>query len=331
MKKTIRRALLAILVPALLASAWMTYYANTLLSLPRLPFEFTLKHGSSLRSVARQLTEAGVLRKPWAFTALVRLFGKASAVKAGNYQLDKNLTPMQLFRKITEGDVTQSEITFIEGWNFGQLRKALDEHPGIRHETRGLSEQEILARIGADKSHAEGLFFPDTYFFSTGMSDVDILRRAYQTMSVHLAKEWEGRAPGLPYTIPYQALIMASIIEKETGQAGERPLVAAVFVNRLRLGMRLQTDPTVIYGLGQAFDGNLHKRDLTTDGPYNTYTRAGLPPTPIAMPGLESIHAALHPAANPVLYFVAKGNGTHKFSVSLAEHNRAVARYQLRR
>lgn len=328
MLKTIKRLLLVAIAAVLLGMGWMAYYANTPLVLPRVPTEFTLKHGSSLKSVARQLTEAGVLQQSWSFTLLVRAMGKASEIKAGNYQLEQSITPLQLFHKISRGDASMSEITFIEGWTFKQLRNALDRHPGVRHDTAGLGEQEILAKIGVNAATAEGLLFPDTYYFSSGMSDITLLQRAYQTMQTHLAKAWNERDTGLPYTDPYQALVMASIVERETGQAAERPLISAVFTNRLRIGMRLQTDPTVIYGMGEKFDGNLRKQDLVTDTPYNTYTRAGLPPTPIAMPGLEAINATLRPAKTPDLYFVAKGDGTHQFSSSLAEHNRAVARYQ---
>lgn len=310
-------------------AGWMAYFTFTPLVLSHTPYEFTLKHGSSLKSVSRQLTEAGVLSEPWSFTLLVRGLGKASSIKAGNYQLDANLTPLDLYYKITQGDVSQIEITFIEGWNFKQLRSALNAHPGIKHDTAGLSDQEVMRSIGAKESEAEGLFFPDTYYFANGMSDVSILKRAYQIMQNHVADAWSRRAPGVPYSTPYEALIMASIVEKETGKASERSQIAAVFINRLRFHMRLQTDPTVIYGLGDRFDGNLHKQDLLTDTPYNTYTRAGLPPTPIALPGLDAIEAALHPAKSNALYFVAKGNGSHQFSGSLAEHNQAVVRYQL--
>lgn len=323
-----KRLFLVAIAAGLLGIGWMAYYANTPLTLPRVPAEFTLKHGSSLKGVARQLTEAGVLQQSWSFTLLVRIMGKASEIKAGNYQLEQRVTPLQLFHKISSGDASMSEITFIEGWTFKQLRSALDRHPGVRHDTMGLGEQEILAKLGANAATAEGLLFPDTYYFSSGMSDISLLQRAYQTMQIHLAKAWNEREEGLPYADPYQALVMASIVERETGQAAERPLISGVFTNRLRIGMRLQTDPTVIYGMGDKFEGNLRKQDLTTDTAYNTYTRTGLPPTPIAMPGLDAIHAALRPAKTSALYFVAKGDGTHHFSSSLAEHNRAVARFQ---
>ena len=327
--RVIKRLIKFVVLGVLVATGWMLYFAYTPLPLSQFPIEFTLKHGSSLKSVARQMTDEGLLREPWSFSVLVRIFGKAGEIKAGNYLLESNLTPLELFYKITRGDVSQVELKCIEGWTFRQLRKSLDEHPGIVHETAGLSDREVLNLVGASEQEAEGLFFPDTYYFSKGMSDVSILKRAYHNMQEHLSKSWQDRDSGLPYSNAYEALIMASIIEKETGKSSERPVIAAVFINRLHQGMKLQTDPTVIYGLGERFDGNLRKSDLIADTPYNTYTRAGMPPTPIALPGLESIQAALHPAKSSALYLVAKGKGAHQLSDSLEEHNRAVTRYQL--
>ncbi len=327
----IKKLFLTIFLLAALGAGWLVYFAAQPLSLPATPYEFELRQGSTLKGVARQLTEARVLAEPWSFVALGRLLGKQGQIKAGNYELQEGLTAFSLLSKITRGDVTQQEITFIEGWTFRQMRAALDAHEHLRHDTRGMSEAAVLQAIGAAGPNAEGLFLPDTYFFSKGASDLAVLKRAYLNMQKRLASAWENRDPAVPYANPYQALIMASIVEKETGRAGERPMIAGVFLNRLRIGMRLQTDPTVIYGLGEAFDGNLRKVDLLTDTPYNTYTRAGLPPTPIAMPGKEAIDAALHPEQTRALYFVAKGGGAHHFSATLAEHNAAVARYQLRR
>ena len=254
--------------------------------------------------------------------------GYASLLKAGDYELTENTSPWQLLGRITMGDVNQSEVRFIEGWTFSQLRKTLDEHPAIRHDTTGLSDLEILRLIGASEMAAEGLFSPDTYYFVRGNSDIAILKRAYRAMQNNLATAWAGRAMNLPLTDAYQALILASIVEKETGRERDRANIAGVFINRLRLGMRLQTDPTVIYGLGEKFDGNLRKKDLLADQEYNTYTRRGLPPTPIAMPGMASIQAVLNPAKTGALYFVAKGNGESHFSSNLTDHNRAVAKYQ---
>lgn len=292
------------------------------------PIEFHIASGSGLRSVARQIGDAGAPVHPWIFIALGKLLRAETSVKAGSYEIESGITPLLLMKMLTRGDVTQTEIAFIEGWTFRQMRERLDAHPEIQHDTKALSETEILQRIGASESRAEGLFFPDTYLFSKRSSDLELLARAYRGMQRHLAREWATKAAGLPYRDPYQALIMASIVEKETGREADRPLVAAVFTNRLRQGMLLQTDPTVIYGVGEKFDGNLRKRDLLTDTPYNTYTRGGLPPTPIAMPGLASLQATLHPADTQALYFVARGDGSSQFSRTLDEHNQAVTRYQ---
>lgn len=316
---------------AVLALAWLVTYATSELAPPQTPLQFSVQHGASLRSVARQLTEAGVLREPLGFVVLARLLGKAGSIKAGNYEIPGGITPYALLAKLTQGDYMQDGITFVEGWTFRQVRKALDEHRALRHDTAGLSDAEILRRLGIDLPSLEGLFFPDTYFFSSGASDFTILKRAHALMQSQLAAQWANRAPELPLASPYEALILASIIEKETGAAGERELIAAVFVNRLRLGMKLQADPAVIYGMGERFDGNLRRQDLRTPTPYNTYTRGGLPPTPIALPGRAAIEAVLNPAQTRALYFVSRGDGSSEFSEDLAAHNRAVARYQLGR
>lgn len=265
------------------------------------------------------------------FEVLARALGRERDIKAGSYELTEPVTPLALLDLLTSGDVTQAEVRLIEGWTFAQVRAALDASPDLRHDTARMEEPQVLERLQAREGQAEGLFFPDTYLFAKGSSDLAVLRRAYKAMQRHLAAEWEARDPKVPYASPYQALIMASIIEKETGRATERDQIAGVLVNRLRIGMRLQVDPTVIYGLGNAFDGNLRKNDLLEDGPYNTYTRAGLPPTPIAMPGRASLHAALRPAQTQALYYVARGDGSSHFSRNLDEHNRAVTKYQLKR
>ncbi len=324
----LKRIIFLVLAAVFLFAGWFAYHANAPVQLPTVPYEFSIKSGSSLRSVAKQLADAGVLHDTWSFVLLSRLMGYASLLKAGDYELTENTSPWQLLERVTTGDVNQSEVRFIEGWTFSQLRKALNEHPAVRHDTAGLNDLEILRLIGAGETAAEGLFFPDTYYFVRGNSDIAILKRAYRAMQNSLATAWAGRAMNLPLTDSYQALILASIIEKETGREGDRSNIAGVFVNRLRLDMRLQTDPTVIYGLGDKFDGNLRKKDLLTDQEYNTYTRRGLPPTPIALPGLASIQAAMNPAKTSALYFVAKGNGGSQFSSNLTEHNRAVAKYQ---
>ena len=242
--------------------------------------------------------------------------------------MDHPISPLELLEVITKGEVIQKQVSIIEGWTFKQLRAALNASLDITHDTLNLTDTEILQRIGAMESHPEGLFFPDTYKFAAGSSDLAILSSAYQAMQQRLQEIWATREPDLPLQTPYQALILASIVEKETGTADDRAMIAGVFMNRLRRGMLLQTDPTVIYGLGETFDGNLRKRDLLADTAYNTYIRAGLPPTPIALPGMAALQATLHPAQTDALYFVARGDGSSHFSSSLTEHNRAVNQYQ---
>lgn len=315
---------------ALTVAAGLYYYANQELRLEPSPVTFELRAGSSLRNVANQLAKAGVIQRPELFEGLARLLGESAKLKAGNYEFSPPLTPLSLLQRMTRGDVTLLAITFVEGWTFKQMRKALQDNPKIRAETAGMTETELLEKLEIPQPRGEGWFFPDTYHFSEGTSDLSILRRAHQLMLRHLNQEWERRLPGLPLKSPKEALILASIVEKETGKPEERGQVAAVFINRLRIGMLLQTDPTVIYGMGESFNGNIRKSDLTTDTPYNTYTRAGLPPTPIAMPGLEALRATLNPAPSDALYFVARGDGTSKFSRTLAEHERAVTQYQRR-
>jgi UPF0755 protein len=327
----LRKLMVLMLVVAMGLAAWLYHFAQQPLKLAEANQDIVLKHGSSLRAIAQQLVNEGVLNEPWSFVLLVRLNGKAGEVKAGNYELEKGMTAYDLFEMVTNGNTVQRSITFIEGWNFRQMREALNTNESVRHLSMHLTDAEILMQIGASETVPEGLFFPDSYYFGQGISDIEILQRAYLTMQRKLDIAWRTRDAGLPYATPYQALTMASIIEKETGRGDERPLISRVFINRLKLGMRLQTDPTVIYGMGDRFDGNLHKKDLLTDTPYNTYTRNGLPPSPIAMPGQASIEAALHPAITDALYFVGKGDGSHAFSGTLSEHNRAVVRYQLKK
>jgi UPF0755 protein len=265
----------------------------------------------------------------WKFNLLARANGASASVKAGSYQVSGEVTPLLLLRKIIRGDYAQAEIVFVEGWTFRQMRDAMKAHPDLKHDSADLSEAEIMAKLGAPDGFAEGLFFPDTYVFAKGSGDLAVLARAYRTLQKQLQSAWARRAPELPVTDPYEALILASIVEKETGRASDRAMIAGVFANRLRLGIRLQTDPSVIYGMGDQFDGNLRKKDLVTDTPFNTYTRRGLPPHPIAMPGLASLAAVMHPAQTDALYFVSRGDGTSEFSRTLAEHNRAVAKYQM--
>jgi UPF0755 protein len=329
--RLLKLSLMVAVLAVATAGGWLAYFAVTPAEVPESSREFVVAKGRPLKGVARDLVRAGVLREPWSFEWIARLLGQATDLKAGSYELPQRITPYLLLEKIARGDVTQSSITLLEGWTFKQVRAALDIHSAVGHDTQAMTDAEILGRIGAKEQQAEGLFFPDTYYFRSGASDLAILTRAYRTMHTRLNALWENRAPELPYASPYEALIMASIVEKETGLEADRSLIAAVFVNRLKRGMRLQTDPSVIYGIGERFDGNLRRQDLETDTPYNTYTREGLPPTPIAISGQAALEAALRPAHSSALYFVARGDGSSHFSNTLEEHNRAVQKYQLKR
>ena len=317
------------LIGAAVALAWgFHHYRVEPLAFPEAKLRFTVPPGAHVRAVARDLRARGVGIHPTELWLWYKLRGLDGRIRSGTYELAAPMTIDALLDKLVRGDVLIVPIRFIEGWTFRQMRAAIDAEPELRHDTRDLDEAEILRRIGASEKRAEGLFFPDTYLFSPGLSDLEIYRRAYESMQQLLRQAWSGRQSDLPYRTPYEALVLASIIEKETGLESERTSVAAVFVNRLRRGMLLQSDPTTIYGMGERFDGNLRKRDLQTDSEYNTYTRAGLPPTPIALPGKASITAALQPADTRALYFVARGDGSSEFSADLASHNRAVSKYQ---
>ena len=326
--RLLKKILLLILVLVGSAAGGLWWWAGQPLALRTSPVDFHVASGSSLRAAVGQMREAGVAVQPVLILALARLQRADTAIKAGSYSVSQGVTARQLLDKLTRGKVTQGEVVLVEGWTLQQWRERLAGHPDLVHDSRGLSDAEISRRLGLAHERLEGWLFPDTYLFDKQSSELDLLARAVREMERRLAAEWSTRSERLPYRSPYEALIMASIVEKETGREADRTLVAAVFVNRLRLGMPLQTDPTVIYGLGDAFDGNLRKRDLLADTPYNTYIRRGLPPTPIAMPGLASIRAALHPADSEALYFVARGDGSSQFSRTLDEHNRAVNQYQ---
>jgi UPF0755 protein len=326
-----RAGLLLAMLAAMCVAAWLAYFAFKPIDVPANARTFNVDHGRSLRSVSEQFARAGLTSDHWSFLVFARVMGAAGEIKAGSYEVGEQIAPYRLLEKIVRGEFAQAALEFIEGWTFAQLRNALDAHPALKHDSTALSNAQILERLGIDKKSPEGLFFPDTYYFAVASSDLALLKQAYSRMQAKLQALWEQRAPGLPLNNAYEALIFASIVEKETGRNDERELVAAVFINRLKRGMRLQTDPTVIYGLGPGFDGNLRRRDLQTDNSYNTYTRFGLPPTPIAMPGEASIRATLNPAQSPALYFVARGDGSHQFSSSLVEHNRAVNKFQLHR
>ncbi|ACT48045.1 endolytic transglycosylase MltG [Methylotenera mobilis] len=331
MVKRIKRWLLISLVSIALIAAWLGYYAITPLKLQPSSQEVVIAPNSGLRSIANQLVAQGVLREPWRFILLARLLQKEQYLQAGSYTLNKNVSPYQLLLSLNYGKATQGSVTFIEGRTFAQMREKLAKNDAVKQTTTALTDSEIMQLLGSQHTTPEGLFFPDTFYFNRHTPDIALLKISYDAMQVKLNKAWQNRDPNLPYKDSYEALIMASIVEKETGKPSERPMIAGVFINRMRFGMRLQTDPTVIYGMGVRYDGNIRKKDLLTDTPYNTYTRGGLPPTPIAMPGMASIEAALHPADTKALYFVGKGDGSHEFSNNLNEHNRAVVRYQLKK
>ena len=290
---------------------------------------FLIRSGSNIKSISQDLARQGIINDPWLFILLAKVRGLETRVRAGEYQIETGLTADELLDKFIRGNAIQYNFTIIEGWSFRQLLAALAEDPILEHTLGDKTDAEIMTQLGYPGQHPEGMFFPDSYSFPKGSSDVDFLKRAYQVMQKHLQREWDQRAPGLPLASSYEALTLASIVEKETGAGFERPLIAGVFIERLKRNMRLQTDPTIIYGLGPKFDGNIRRRDLKKDTPYNTSLHAGLTPTPIALPGLEAIHAVLHPAQTEALYFVSRGDGTHQFSATLDEHNAAVSRYQL--
>ncbi|MGC8506674.1 MAG: endolytic transglycosylase MltG [Thiomonas sp.] len=322
--------LLGLLVLVLLAGA-MAWWASSPIALRESPLDFSVRPGSSALSAARQINQQGADLQPRLFYWLARLSGRGAELKAGSYEITQGMTPWALLERMARGDQTLLAVTIPEGWTFAQMLQALNTAPGLQHDAAGLTEAQLMQRIGAPAGTApEGEFFPDTYLYARDSSELDVLRRAYLAMQKRLAAAWAERAPDLTLKTPQQALILASIIEKETGNPQDRDKIAAVFINRLRVGMPLQSDPTVIYGMGARYQGNLTKRDLQTFTPYNTYVINGLPPTPIALPGEAALHAALHPAPIKALYFVARGNGSSQFSDTLAQHNAAVARYILK-
>jgi len=292
--------------------------------------DFEIKPGVPLTTIARKLKTANIISDDSLFLWLIKLEDKEKNIKAGEYVIKNGSTPKDILLLFVSGQVKQYPFTIVEGWSFKQLMVALSSNLQMAHTLKGKSNKEIMASIGHENEHPEGRFLPDTYKFPAGSSDVAFLKRAYNAMNKLLEKAWQNRADGLPLKNKYEALILASIVEKETGFAGERAQIAGVFTRRLQKRMRLQTDPTVIYGLGDEYDGNLKKKHLKQDGPYNTYRRFGLTPTPIAMPSEAAIHAALHPEAGDTLYFVAKGNGRHYFSSTIKEHNKAVRKFQIR-
>lgn len=304
-------------------------YMRTPLSIDE-PMVIELQRGASVRSVAKQLQQDRVLQYPEYFMIWVRLNGVAKRLQAGEYTLHPGQTLAELIDDMVNGRVQQYALTLVEGWTFSEFLRAIKADPILVSTLEGLDNDTIMAKLGHEGEHPEGRFYPDTYFIHRQTTDLELLQRAYRQMAMRLQQQWDEREPGLPFENPYEALILASIVEKESAVAEERPLIAGVFINRLRKGMRLQTDPTVIYGLGESYNGDIRFRDLRKDTPYNTYTRNGLPPTPIAMPGVGALHAVMHPQQTDHLYFVAYGDGSgrHLFSSTLAEHEKAVDRYQ---
>lgn len=329
------RILGALLLLGTFAAAWLWMdlqsFADRPLQMSTNAAYYTITPGKTLKGVANDLMQQGYIDSTRNLLWLARIKGKANNIKVGEYEFAQGTTVGQLLDKINKGDVKQYSFTIVEGLTFRQMLAALQQHAAIVVKLDGLSDYQIMERLGHPGEHPEGRFLPETYYFHKGMSDLDVLKRAYAAMDELLAEEWLNRAASLPYKTPYEALIMASIVEKETGVASERPEIAGVFVRRIEKRMRLETDPTVIYGIPN-FDGNIKKKHLLdSSNPYNTYRIFGLPPTPIALPSREAIHAALHPNPGTTLYFVAKGGGAHYFSSTYEEHQQAVAYYQLHR
>ena len=324
----IKKLFIAGVVASVAAVAGVTWWAKQPISNQEVVIAFTVVPGSGVGLISQQIAAAGVPLNPWLFSLLARVTQKATHIKAGSYEFKPGTTPRRLIDQLVRGEFAQESLTIIEGWTFRQMRQAIAASDGLKHETAAMSDQDLMAKISSDFQAPEGLFFPDTYLFAKGSPDLHIYKQAHAMLMARLKSAWEKRDSNLPYANPYQALTMASIVEKETGQKSERAMIAGVFVNRLKLGMLLQTDPTVIYGMGNKYEGKISKKDLLTDTPYNTYTRPGLPPTPIALPGLQSLDAALGPAKTDALYFVSRGDGTSKFSGNLLDHNRAVNQFQ---
>ena len=329
--RVVRRLLALIVLVLVVAGGTAYWWLHQPLAMPGAggqALELAIEPGTTPRGVARDVVAAGVQTDARLLYAWFRVSGQDRASKAGNYEIPPGTTPMGLLRKLARGEEALRALTIVEGWNWRQVRQALAKDDQLKPDSAKLSDDALMALLGRPGVSPEGRFFPDTYTYAKGSSDVALLRRALHAMDHRLEAAWAQRAADTPLKSADDALILASIVEKETGRASDRGQIAGVFANRLRTGMFLQTDPTVIYGLGEKFDGNLRRRDLLADTPWNTYTRAGLPPTPIAMPGKASLLAAVQPEPTRALYFVAKGDGTSHFSPSLEEHNRAVNRYQ---
>lgn len=326
--KAIKRVLVSCVIFGSLLIIWQAFSWVNFLTTPLIPAGQTqiieLKQGSGLFSLTKELESRGLLQHRFYFEWLARLTGVAKHLRAGEYELTSGMRPQAVLELLTSGKVIEHELTIIEGWNINQVLAALAKHPALHHTLTGLTLVQIKERLAIPEPYLEGIFFPSTYRFAKGTTDIAFLRRAYELMQNNLMAEWASRQPDLPYQTPYQALIAASLIEKEAKLSAERALVGGVIVKRLQIGMRLQIDASVIYGLADTYTGKLHKSEMRKDTPYNTYVYKGLPPTPIAMPGLASIKAALHPVITGNIFYVAKGDGGHYFSENLSEHNKAI-------
>ena len=328
MRRFFRLVLTGILMLALVAAGLAYGWVNRSLPLATPVVDLSIEPGDTPRGIAQLAVSSGVQTSPVLLYWWFRLSGQARLIKAGSYELDGEVSPRALLDKLVRGDEALRAVTLVEGWTFKQVRAALQKAEQLAQDTRGLEPDLIMNSLERPGLPPEGHFYPDTYTYAKGSSDLAVLKRALRAMDRHLEAAWQMRQADTPLKTPEQLLTLASIVEKETGRASDRPMIASVFTNRLRVGMLLQTDPTVIYGMGDRFDGNLRKRDLQTDTPWNTYTRAGLPPTPIAMPGKAALLAAVQPAQSSALYFVARGDGSSQFSNNLEAHNRAVNKYQ---
>jgi UPF0755 protein len=334
MLKKVLYSALVLIVLAGLALSWLFYdiqqFMSERMNVSDEGLVVKVNQGSNLTRIAYQLHRQGVLTQPRYLIWYAQWTSQAKKIHIGEYRLEKNSTPLSFLQSIAEGEVIQYSITIVEGWTFKQMLTAIKSNQYIEHTVDELTSEQIMTKLGHTGEHPEGRFMPDTYHFPRGITDLVVLDRAYLAMQAYLEKEWEKRDVGIPVKTPYEALILASIVEKETGLASERSAIAGVFARRLIKGMRLQSDPTVIYGMGDRYDGNIKRRDLLRDNPYNTYRNFGLPPTPIALPGRDAIHAVFHPQEADALYFVSKGDGSHYFSATLKEHNEAVIKYQLK-
>jgi UPF0755 protein len=326
--KGLMKLLLSAMLLALGLAAAGFWWLNQPMDTRQATLDLSIEPGTSPKSIAQAVVDAGAQTSPTLLYAWFRLSSQARQMRAGSYEIAPGTTPVRLLNMLVRGEESLRTVTIVEGWNWRQVRQALAKAENLKPDSRALPDDALMAQLGRPGVAPEGRFYPDTYSYAKGSSDLAVLQRAMKAMDKHVQQAWALRQPDASLKSPEEALILASIVEKETGKGSDRPLISGVFNNRLRIGMRLQTDPTVIYGLGEAFDGNLRRVHLTSDTPWNTYTRAGLPPTPIAMPGKSALLAAVQPAKTSALYFVAKGDGSSHFSATLDEHNRAVNRYQ---